>query len=151
MLGIPHGRRRAYSDFGVYGEIGTGHVSTAPSLETNMDTLGIEGPSRRGSQAGQRSTSPSPSSRSRSKERRPSTKNATGHLAAHAFNLMVTVPQNISNEGGAEEESAISVGKLTPDLLCSNHYEADISDQSDTCLNIPAGFVRTNIFKHEFH
>ncbi|XP_042236080.1 uncharacterized protein LOC121875556 isoform X3 [Homarus americanus] len=101
-----------------------------------MDQLGVEASRSRGRSMASRSPSPSPSSRSRSRDRPSSSaKHATGQLAAHAFNLMVTVPQNITKEGGEEP----AMGKLTPDLLTSNHYEADISDQSDTCLGLPPG------------
>ncbi|XP_045133195.1 uncharacterized protein LOC123517306 isoform X5 [Portunus trituberculatus] len=115
-----------------------GHVSTSPSVE-NVDQLGVEGPAGSGGKhAHSRSPSPSPSSRSRSRDRRPSssTSHATGHLAAHAFNLMVTVPQSLSND---DQVTPPAMGKLTPDLLLGNHYEADISDQSDGCLGVPQG------------
>ncbi|XP_050730851.1 uncharacterized protein LOC127005790 isoform X2 [Eriocheir sinensis] len=117
------------------------HVSTSPSVE-NVDQLGADGPGGSGGQHQRllhsRSPSPSPSSRSRSRDRRPSssTSHATGHLAAHAFHLMVTVPQNLSND---DQVSPPTMGKLTPDLLAGNHYEADISDQSDGCLGVPQG------------
>ncbi|XP_045133196.1 uncharacterized protein LOC123517306 isoform X6 [Portunus trituberculatus] len=114
------------------------HVSTSPSVE-NVDQLGVEGPAGSGGKhAHSRSPSPSPSSRSRSRDRRPSssTSHATGHLAAHAFNLMVTVPQSLSND---DQVTPPAMGKLTPDLLLGNHYEADISDQSDGCLGVPQG------------
>ncbi|XP_069162386.1 uncharacterized protein [Procambarus clarkii] len=99
-----------------------------------MHQLGVEGSLSRGGSVPSRSPSPSPS-RSRSRDRPPST-HATGQLAAHAFNLMVTVPQNITNDGGEDE---VSLGKLTPDLLTASHYEADVSDQSDSCLALPPG------------
>ncbi|XP_050730852.1 uncharacterized protein LOC127005790 isoform X3 [Eriocheir sinensis] len=141
MLEVLHARRRAYSDFGVYVDPDHGHVSTSPSVE-NVDQLGADGPGGSGGQHQRllhsRSPSPSPSSRSRSRDRRPSssTSHATGHLAAHAFHLMVTVPQNLSND---DQVSPPTMGKLTPDLLAGNHYEADISDQSDGCLGVPQG------------
>nr|XP_027217247.1 uncharacterized protein LOC113809774 [Penaeus vannamei] len=115
-----------------------GHVSTAPSLENNMDKLGVEGASSRGGSFVSRTPSPSPSSRSRSRDRKNSAKHATGHLAAHAFNLMVTVPQHITKDA-LEDDGAPSMGKLTPDLLGGHHYEADVSDQSDSFLGLPPG------------
>lgn len=38
-----------------------------------------------------------------------------------------------------DQASPPAMGKLTPDLLAGNHYEADISDQSDGCLGVPQG------------
>lgn len=38
-----------------------------------------------------------------------------------------------------DQASPPAMGKLTPDLLMGNHYEADISDQSDGCLGVPQG------------
>ncbi|XP_071524551.1 uncharacterized protein [Panulirus ornatus] len=137
MLEVLHARRRAYSDFGVYADPDNGHASTSPSVENNMDQLGVEGALCRGGSVPPRSPSPSPTRGSRSRERPSSSgKHATGQLAAHAFNLMVTVPQNITKEAG---EDQCTMGKLTPDLLSGNHYEADVSDQSDTCLGVPSG------------
>ncbi|XP_069978889.1 GRAM domain-containing protein 2B isoform X7 [Penaeus vannamei] len=144
MLEVLHGRRRAYSDFGVYADPGNGHVSTAPSLENNMDKLGVEGASSRGGSFVSRTPSPSPSSRSRSRDRKNSAKHATGHLAAHAFNLMVTVPQHITKDA-LEDDGAPSMGKLTPDLLGGHHYEADVSDQSDSFLGLPPGHALKNL------
>ena len=87
-------------------------------------------------------TQPSPSNRTRSRDRSSpsfSSKHATGHLAAHAFNLMVTLPQNLTQDDPAGLPHMNRTPKLSPNLLAGgNHYEADISNQL-TSFGFPFG------------
>lgn len=62
------------------------------------------------------------------------------HVPCHPFSP--PPPHTSSPPPGRSNDDQVTpptMGKLTPDLLMGNHYEADISDQSDGCLGIPQG------------
>ncbi|MPC74940.1 hypothetical protein E2C01_069319 [Portunus trituberculatus] len=56
---------------------------------------------------------------------------------------VVSVPEvsltTVTDRSNDDQVTPPAMGKLTPDLLLGNHYEADISDQSDGCLGVPQG------------
>ncbi|XP_076029525.1 uncharacterized protein LOC143018209 isoform X3 [Oratosquilla oratoria] len=133
----------------------TCHVSTAPSVDTNMnsigiidsDTVGARTPvmlpgGRKGAEdrllalkasGGSLESTAPPCSTVGSRCHSRQGAKVAGQLAAQAFNLMVTVPQNIScdADGDTSPEAAFN----------SAWYEADVSDQSDSCL--PPGTAKS--------